>query len=162
MRNFSKLFILTLCVIPQLHSAPNFSQYKSFISASEGYRNKVYIDTLGNYSIGIGHNLGKNYNGKLYYSDAEINNLFASDLQVALKDAKLISPSFNSQPDEIQLVLTSLGFNLGRTKLNKFIRFRAAIEAKNYKLAAIELKDSKWYRQVGNRGVKYVSILSKY
>lgn len=115
---------------------------------------------MGNATIGVGHLLGKNYKGKLHYTNQEINELFASDLQIALKDAKFLFPSFNSQPDEIQLILASLSFNLGLNKLSKFHKFRAAIEARNYKLAAGELKNSKWYGQVKGRGIKYVSILN--
>lgn len=156
---FATFFLSILCIIPQLHSAPNFAQYKKFISSSEGVRNTVYKDTMGNYTVGIGHLLGKNYEGKQFYTNAEINSLFANDLQVALKDAKFLFPSFNEQPDEIQLILTSLSFNLGLNKLSKFHKFRAAINENNYQLAANELVNSRWYSQVGNRGVKYVSIL---
>ena len=42
-------------------------------------------------------------------------------------------------------------FNLGRTRLSKFKNFRAALKDKDFARAAVEGRDSLWYRQVGNR-----------
>lgn len=161
MKKFLIYSIFALCIIHELPAEPKFEQYKNFISASEGVRNKVYVDTLGNYTVGIGHLIGKNKPNKLYYTDAEINKLFASDLQVAINDAKFLFPSFNNQPDNVQLILVSLSYNLGKGRLSKFIKFRKHIEAKNYKLAAMELKDSLWAKQVKTRADKYIGILNR-
>lgn len=156
-----KLLFITLLLTASANcfSAPS---YKSFISSSEGKRNKVYIDSLGNKTVGIGHLLPSNYNGKEIYTEREINDLFANDLRIALIDAKFLFPSFDEQPDEVKLILVSLSFNLGRNKLSKFVKFRKAIGEKNYKSAAKELKNSLWFSQVGNRGRKYFKILNDF
>ena len=51
-------------------------------------------------------------------------------------------------------------FNMGRTRLGKFKNFRKALEAKDWKQASIEGKDSLWYRQVTNRADRLMERLS--
>jgi lysozyme len=60
----------------------------------------------------------------------------------------------------LDLLMSSL-YNLGALKFARFIRYIAALNAKNYPLAAAELKNSRWYHQVRRRGVALVGILSK-
>ncbi|SDP70000.1 glycoside hydrolase family protein [Desulforhopalus singaporensis] len=50
-----------------------------------------------------------------------------------------------------QDVLVNMAFNLGVEGLFKFRRMWAAIRAQNFDLAATEMLDSKWARQVGGR-----------
>lgn len=133
--------------------------YYYFIKSSEGYRLTPYKDSLGYLTVGIGHRIVKGENVKAKYTDADVKYLFDKDLDIALRDAKYLFPSFNSHPRDIKLVLVSLSYNLGRTKLAKFINFRANIEKRNYSLAANDLQNSLWYRQIGNRGKKYFNIV---
>jgi lysozyme len=139
------------------NAAPN---YYAFISKSEGVRLIPYKCSMGFDTVGVGHKFEIGEKIKARYSESEIRELFNQDLRESMAIAKNVFPSFDSQPDEIKLILVSLSFNLGKGGINKFKKFRAAIEAKNYKQAARELKDSRWYSQVGLRGKKYVSILN--
>ena len=52
-------------------------------------------------------------------------------------------------------------FNMGQTRLSKFQNMHRALEAKNWKQAAIEGRDSKWYTQVTNRAERLMSRLEK-
>ena len=79
--------------------------------------------------------------------------------RLSFQIAKKVFPSFDKQPKKVQILLVSLTYNLGEGGIQKFKKFRAAIELRDYKRAAKELKDSAWYKQVGKRGPKYVSIL---
>ena len=47
-------------------------------------------------------------------------------------------------------------FNMGRPRLSRFHKMRRAIEAGDWKEAAVQMKDSKWYRQVPNRAERLV------
>jgi hypothetical protein len=52
-------------------------------------------------------------------------------------------------------------FNLGRPRLSKFIKFRQALEAKDWVQASIEGRDSLWYHQVGERAERLMTRLEK-
>jgi lysozyme len=86
--------------------------------------------------------------------------LFAGDLAEARAIAKKVFPNFHSHNDKMQILLISLCFNLGEKGINKFVKFKEGIAVKNYKTAAKELKNSKWFYQVGDRGRDYVNILN--
>lgn len=53
-----------------------------------------------------------------------------------------------------QAVIVNMAFNLGIAGLGKFSRMWSAIGDGNYDLAATEMLNSKWARQVGNRAVE--------
>jgi len=52
-------------------------------------------------------------------------------------------------------------FNMGRPRLSGFKKFLAAVKAKNFKEAAKEGRDSRWYDQVKNRAERLMSSLEK-
>ena len=147
-----------LFLLPVVCLAQSPSEYKEFIAASEGTRNMPYLCSAGVLTVGIGHT-GNVANR--FYSDKEIDLLFRKDLAIALSDARYLFPSFDSQPVRVKLVLASLSFNMGQSRLSKFVKFRKAIEERDYQTAAAELRNSLWFRQVGNRGAKYVKILKE-
>ena len=45
-------------------------------------------------------------------------------------------------------------FNLGRPRLSNFKKFLAALEEGDYEKAAVEMMDSRWASQVGDRAVR--------
>ena len=50
-------------------------------------------------------------------------------------------------------------FNMGMTRLGKFKNMHKALEQQNWKQAAIEGRDSRWYKQVTNRAERLMSKL---
>jgi len=50
-------------------------------------------------------------------------------------------------------------FNMGRTRLSKCKKMNEAIEAGDWKTAAVEGRDSRWYKQVTNRAERLMSRL---
>ena len=50
-------------------------------------------------------------------------------------------------------------FNLGRTRLAKFVRMRSALVSDDWKKAADEGRDSLWYKQVTNRAERLMTRL---
>lgn len=145
-------------------SAQTQSEYQSFIKKSEGYKDRVYKCSTGSLSVGYGTNLtvrGIKVKVGTKFERAQLEKWFSEDVIKAEKAARRVFPSFNKQPDRVKLILVSLVYNVGEGGARKFIKFRKAIDGKDYKSAAAELKDSKWYRQVKGRGAKYVEILNK-
>lgn len=56
--------------------------------------------------------------------------------------------------------MIDIAFNLGATRLRGFRRALAAMEAGNYKDAAVEFLDSKWAKQVGGRALEVTDMIA--
>lgn len=69
------------------------------------------------------------------------------------------SETWDSMPRDKQNVLTNMSFNLGETGLNKFTKFRTALQAGDYTKAAAEMDDSTWKDQVKTRATEPVTGL---
>ena len=151
-----------------------WSDTPSMIERHEGRKNKVYKDSLGIPTIGIGYNLrnatakqdlakvGANLKEVLrgkQLSEDQVNELFRMSLDRALKDAKSYYPEFDKLPDAAKGVLVDMSFNLGLTKLKGFKDLKSALGRGNYNAAADAMIDSAWYRQVKTRGVRLVNIM---
>ncbi len=146
------------------------------ISRHEGLRNFAYDDSLGIRTIGIGFNLERSdakekiselglnfsdvYSGKLEISDSQAYSLMSEDIENSTLDAKkYIGKNFDSLPLDVQHVLIDMSYNLGYTRLSKFKNLRKEIIEGDFKGAAEEMIDSKWYGQVGNRSKELVEIM---
>lgn len=119
------------------------------VERDEDRRNKPYKDSKGILTIGVGRNLEDKG-----LSDNEINILFDNDLHDSIADSKNLVPSFDQHNPARQAVIINMAFNLGYNKLEKFRNFLRALELRDYALAAKEMKNSKWYHQVGDRSVR--------
>ncbi len=145
------------------------------IERHEGKKNKVYYDTMGIPTIGIGFNLNRYdtdkrlkdigtsrqeiLEGKVL-TDEQIYFLFEKDLNEARVTAQSFLPNFNEHPAKIQNVIIDMAFNLGTNRLAGFKKFREALLRKDYRTAANEMIDSKWYSQVGNRSIELENIMN--
>ena len=83
---------------------------------------------------------------------------FERDFRIADQECvALYGNKFMMWPDEVQEILVNMMFNMGRTRLAKFKNFRAALEDHDWKRAAVEGRDSRWYRQVTNRAERLMT-----
>ena len=131
-----------------------YSALTADLMLDEGRRAFPYPDSLGNLTIGIGRNLtGKGLSG------TEIDYLFANDITecCTIMDAHI--PWWRGLPPDKQRVLLNLCFNVGWGSLSMFKKFLAAMQTHDFHVAASELKDSVWYRQVGLRGPRVIARL---
>ncbi len=116
------------------------------IKNHEGKRNTAYQDPLGIWTIGYGHNLEARP-----LSDAVIEHILAEDIETALRDVRSIVPAFDDLDDTRREVLVEMVFNLGKTRFSGFKRMLAAMYKKDFDIAADEMLNSVWHRQVGKR-----------
>ncbi len=137
-------------------------EIKAMIKRHEGVRNKPYKDSLGLWTVGVGHLIG---DGKSLppewdrvFSDEEVNALFEEDYAVHKKAAEQI-PGFTQLNQTGQGALTDLTFNMGGKWYKKWPKFTKSISEGNTEDAAKSLEDSKWYGQVGNRAPEIVSMV---
>jgi lysozyme len=135
------------------------------IAEDEGRVDRIYLDTVGKWTGGIGHNFSDN---KL--SDAVIALLFKEDLADAEREVRHVYGDVIEDIDPVRLaVLLDLSFNLSEQRLEGFHNFVAAVKAEYWEKAAQELKykDSakiemgftSWWTQVGRRGPKLQRLL---
>jgi lysozyme len=122
----------------------------------EGCKYNVYLDSLGLKTAGIGHLLiGVDRDfaiGQPIPANA-VEIWFAADVTRSTNIAKSCITNFDKLDDCRQRVLTQLAFNMGN-KLLGFKNMLAEIERQDFVAAAIELQNSKWFGQVGRRGIE--------
>ena len=121
----------------------------------EGLKLFPYTDTKGKLTIGIGRNLtdiGITRDEAIYLCNNNIDNTIN-----ALR-ANLFY--FDSLPDNVQLVLTDLCFNMGIGTLLTFHNTLAYIKSGDYADASKELLNSQWARDVGpTRSLSLANLL---
>lgn len=91
-------------------------------------------------------------------TDGEALYLLENDIRVCTADVSSF-PWFNDLGPVRQKVLVDMRLNLGFAGLKGFRRMLAALEAKDYRRAAAEMKDSAWYKQVGTRSVRLIEMM---
>jgi len=122
----------------------------------EGKRLDVYLDTEGLETVGIGHLLTSDDPWQLgdTISEDECSSLFKKDWEQATEECIKFFEShncWNNLTDTRKEVLINMTFNLGIPRLSKFKRMIKAIKNNWFLVASDEMKDSKWYHQVGSR-----------
>jgi len=132
------------------------------IEADEGCKYEIYLDHLGLPTFGIGHLVTESdeeYNrpvGTSITTD-RVAECFNKDVGTVLEDCERLYPDFDSLPEEVQLIIANMMFNMGYPRLSKFKGMKAGVDARDWQQAADEMVDSKWYHQVTNRAERLVS-----
>ena len=140
----------------------NIDQLREELKIDEGVKYEIYLDHLGLPTFGIGH-LVLEYDPEhgqpvgTAVSEDRVNECFARDVDVVLEECKKLLPSFEVLPEEVQLIIANMMFNMGRTRLSKFKNFTAALQEGNWARAAVEGRDSQWHKQVTNRAERLMS-----
>lgn len=125
----------------------------ALIKVHEGLRLTIYADTKGFPTIGYGRSLATQG-----ISVAEANVLLEDDVDYFLE--KLGALPWFAGLDEIrQAAIVDIAFNLGVNGLLEFKNMIAALEKKDFALAAICMLQSAWAYQVGQRAVELSGII---
>ena len=120
----------------------------------EGFKSKVYQDSRGYWTIGVGHNLGKKLES-ITLSNQIVLAILAEDVRIATESLYSIfseSEIANWKPARRD-ALISLMFNVGEMGFRTFVKMIRAIKASDWELAAKELADSRWAGQVDPRNL---------
>ena len=86
---------------------------------------------------------------------------FAIDINVTLSDCQEIFPDFDNLPEEAQLVIANMCFQLGRPRLSQFKKFIAAVNDADWIKAAEEMEDSRWHKQTTERAERLIARIIK-
>lgn len=150
----------------QINNADNLIDVK--LLDDEGYKTKVYSDTTGNLTSGIGHKLiGEELNQYKkgdYVPTETIQEWYSSDRKIAIDTARRVlnekNPELLNNPEALPM-FTSFFFQLGETKGLKFVKMFDAIERGDGQDAHDEAIDSLWYEQTDNRAKQFAKFLKE-
>jgi lysozyme len=125
---------------------------KEELKRDEGIRLEAYLDSVGIWTIGVGHMLGPKRMTQITPDECEA--LLDYDISLAASRATMIvNVAFTPEDDVRFRAVVNMSFNLG-DRLKGFKKFLAAYNIKDWDTAAREMMDSKWARQVGPRAVR--------
>jgi len=140
------------------------ARLKQLLEHDEGCVYEVYLDHLDKKTIGIGHLVTESdpeYDWPLGcpVSEERVHELFQKDVSVAIQDARWLQRDFDNLPEDAQVTIVSLAFQLGLNRYQKFVKHHAAIQDRDWKEAAAQLRDSKLYQQTPNRTERHAQRL---
>jgi len=140
---------------------PFIKKAGDYIKRNEGVKNKLYKDSKGYWTIGIGHLVTPQelpyYRGKTL-SENEIYSLFAKDLQSKLSMVKRDFPNYDSYSDDLKIAILDGYF---RGDLSGSPRTRELINKGNFKAAAQEYLNNAEYRAALKSGSGVASRMQR-
>lgn len=142
---------------------PYFDQAVDHIVAREGFRLKVYLDTLGIPTVGYGHAIKPEDNLKLgdSISAERAYALLQQDAKYAFNAAIRQLNELGLNDSAFLVALTAVNFQLGTGWTKKFPKTWTLIKSKQYEEAAKEVADSLWAKQTPVRVKDFQEALLK-
>ena len=140
----------------------NMDRLLESVKKHEGYRNKVYLDTLGKRTVGVGHLCVEDFwEDDKEYEEKFLMTILEHDLQTAIKGAKdLMAENGCMDIDEqAEEIIIEMVFQLGKTGVSKFKNMWKALSGLDYSTAADQMLDSRWAKQTPNRANGMADIM---
>lgn len=136
------------------------SRLHEMLRRHEGLKLHPYKCPAGRTTIGYGHNLearGEPIPDVITIEQAE--RWLDEDIASARAQCETHIKGWEELGEVRRAVLVDMCFNLGIGGLLKFKKMLAYVEAGKYSLAAIEMKDSLWAKQVGKRAITLSTMM---
>ena len=124
------------------------------VKKHEGYRNKVYLDSLGKRTVGVGHLCVEDFwEDNKEYEEKFLLTILEHDLKSAIKSAERLCSNCPALDDLAKETIIEMVFQLGETGVSKFRNMWKALQhdPPNYEQASIEMLDSRWAKQTPGR-----------
>ena len=126
---------------------------KTLIIEHEAYRKYPYRCSAGRLTIGMGRNIESKG-----ISPNEALMLLENDIKECAEDLREIFPIFDGLSEKRQHVLIDMRFNLGASRFRGFKKMIAAVQAGDDEGVIREMKDSRWFSQVGRRAQRLIGM----
>lgn len=123
----------------------------------EGKRLTPYLDSLGYWTVGVGHLL-KRGEKRERITEAQCRDYLVGDIVDAENKLNDIMPGWRALSDVRQRAMVNLAFNLG-WGLKQFVNFLAAMAREDYTDAGRHLRASKWAAQVKSRAPRIIHMI---
>ena len=125
----------------------------------EGFIDEIYEDHLGLATLGVGHlilendpEFGKPVGTPI--SNEKIREYLNKDIDIVCSELDRNIPWWRGLGNNRQRVLANMCFNLGYPRFSTFKKFLEAVKNEDWETAAVEMLDSKWASQVGDRAIR--------
>lgn len=136
----------------------------ALLHSREGYRDDVYLDSLGKPTVGAGHLLPNEYKervGERPFTKEQLMSMFEEDKNKAAAEARanVGEDAWNKLNKRQQATMASMAFQLGGSGQRKFKNLLEAVKAGDYNRAAKEALTgskggkSKWLKQTPVRAM---------
>ena len=132
----------------------NLEALKDQLVQHEGLRLKVYNDSLGIPTIGVGRNLQD-----VGITEAEAMMLLEHDIKRILAELDNQLPWWRDLSKIRQLVVADMAFNMGLPRLQGFKKALQAMQEGRWDDAAAEMLNSAWAGQVGPRALRLAQMM---
>jgi len=130
-----------------------FDKLLESVKKHEGYRNKVYLDTLGKRTVGVGHLCVEDFwEDDKEYEEKFLMTILEHDLQTAIKSAEKLCEGLKIS-DDAKILIIEMIFQLGGNGVSKFRKLWQALQQDppDYAEASVQMLDSRWAKQTPNR-----------
>ena len=122
------------------------SEFVEELKDDEGFRSEVYLDHLGNPTIGFGTMISE-----LVVTREQAESWLLGE--VAEKEARLVLVPFYNRMSEVRKdVIRSMAYQMGVAGVRRFKNMWLAISESDYEMAGAEMRDSQWFRDPATRG----------
>ena len=131
----------------------NYDKLLEAVKNHEGYRNKVYLDSLGKRTIGYGHLCVEDkWVDGWEYSQVELEKVLEKDLQGAIDQTHDMCQELKIS-DDAKTIICEMIFQLGGRGVSKFRKMWDALreDPPNYHEASVQMLDSRWAKQTPAR-----------
>ena len=132
------------------------------VKKHEGYRNKVYLDTLGKRTVGVGHLCVEDFwEDDKEYEEKFLMTILEHDLSDAIKGANdlMAENGCMDMNEKAHELIIEMVFQLGKSGVSKFRNMWKALSALDYSTAAEQMLDSRWAKQTPNRANGMADIM---
>lgn len=129
-------------------------EYQKYLGHYRDNKFFKYKCSEGYWTIGYGHRCSEDQSP---ITEEQAESLLDADIEMASKMAAKIHLDKHQAVNE---VLIESVFQIGYTGLSKFRKMIAALKQSDYKEAARQMKDSKWFQQTPHRVQKHLDVLN--
>lgn len=135
---------------------------EKLLMIEEGFRAKPYYCSEGYPTIGVGTKIGKK-GVPLDSFTFTVNEITAKMMLIDELDRimeRLESLSwYNSLSENRQIIIESMCYQMGVAGVLKFRNMIRAIEAGDFRYAAVEMLNSRWARQTEGRALRHADVM---
>ncbi len=132
----------------------NIDTITSSLKRHEGYRARVYDDSLGIPTIGYGFAIKD-----LVLSESISSLILKDKVSVLVSQVMDKFPWLEHSPENIQSVIVEMCYQLGVTGVSHFKNTLKAMEERRWSDAANGMLDSKWAKQTPSRAKEMSEIV---
>ena len=138
----------------------DYKAVKERIKKHEGFRNTVYLDSLGKATIGYGHLLTEDddFEEGIQYDKSLLEDLFDKDFNRSAYNAEQLLEGIDIC-DTAREIIVEMVFQLGIGGVSKFKKMFEALRKKDYNEAAEQMLDSQWRVQTPKRCEELSSLM---